>query len=131
MQLIINIDDGKKNSKKKTIDFSCKPIDMIAIYDDGCLGWTRDHRSNEIFLKSQQNYANDLLKARGHLFLNDVLSMLGMPPRKIGQIVGWVYKEGSYVDFGLDSKLNKRFMLGDINVATLEFNVNGEILSKL
>ena len=130
MQLIVNVDDYKGNLKRKTIDISCKSTDMIAIFDDCCFGWTRDHKSNEMFLKMQQTYANDLLKSKGHLFLNDVLSMLGIPKIKIGQIVGWIYKEGSYVDFGLNSKLNERFMLGDINVATLEFNVDGEILSK-
>ena len=83
-----------------------------------------------MFLKVQQNYANERLKTKGHLFLNEVRDMLGLPRTKIGQLVGWVYKDGKYVDFGLNGKLNERFNNGDSNTATLEFNVDGIILDK-
>ena len=63
--------------------------------------------------------------------MNEVYTMFGLPPSKAGQIVGWIKGEGKFVDFGLESKLNERFRNGDINTAVLEFNVDGEILSKL
>lgn len=48
---------------------------------------------NLYFLKHQQDYANDKLRHRGYLFLNEVYDMLGIPRTKTGQVVGWVYDE--------------------------------------
>lgn len=44
-----------------------------------------------MFLRRQQDYANEMLKARGHLFLNEVYDLLDIPRSKAGQVVGWVY----------------------------------------
>ena len=129
-KLIINVIDDEEKTKEKSITINCNSIDMVAVFDNGCYGWTRDYKTNDMFLKVQQNYANERLKTKGHLFLNEVHDMLGLPRTKIGQLVGWVYKDGKYVDFGLNGKLNERFNNGDSNTATLEFNVDGVILDK-
>lgn len=91
---------------------------------------------NRIFLATQQHYANDLLKTKGYLFLNDVYKMLGLPETKAGQIVGWVYNTESpfgdnYVDFGIFDERNKNFINGKSNIALLDFNVDGNILELL
>lgn len=91
---------------------------------------------NRIFLAAQQRYANDLLKTKGYLFLNDVYKMLGLPETKAGQIVGWVYNTESpfgdnYVDFGIFDEHNKNFINGKSNIALLDFNVDGNILELL
>lgn len=65
---------------------------------------------NWLFLRQQQNWANDMLRARGHLFLNEVYSALGLSHRRAGQVLGWVYTEApkgvdptehpNFIDFG-------------------------------
>jgi hypothetical protein len=61
-----------------------------------------------MFLKAQQQFANDRLKAYGRLFLNDVYKDLGIEPTPAGQVVGWVYDPDNpnhigddYIDFGI------------------------------
>lgn len=103
------------------------------VFDEGCVGWTIDSECNMMFLKLQQRYANDLLRAKGHLFLNEVYDMLGMPRSKAGQIVGWVYNPenpigDNYVSFGIYNDRNTDFINGNSNIAYLDFNVDGNIM---
>lgn len=102
-------------------------------FDDGCTGWCKDAEANKIFLIAQEHYANELLRKKGYLFLNDVYDMLGIPETKAGQIVGWIYNEenpvgDNYVDFGLDELRNVDFINGYARVPLLDFNVDGNIL---
>ena len=96
--------------------------------------WEENNEYNIMFLKSQERYANDILRARGHLYLNEVYDMLGLPRSQAGQIVGWVYNEenpvgDNYVDFGLYSdNLNySDFVNGYEPAILLDFNVDGNI----
>ena len=103
-------------------------------FDECCSGWTKDPRSNLMFLKYQERYANERLKAKGYLFLNQVYEMLGIPITEEGQLVGWVYDVDNpigdnYVSFGLDSDVNRDFINGFGNIAILDFNVDGYILN--
>lgn len=110
--------------------------DYARCYDDGCTGWTKDPEANLIFLRRQQDWANDRLKARGYLFLNDVYESLGIPKSKAGQIVGWVYDSknptgDNYVDFGiynLHDEKARDFVNGYERSIWLDFNVDGNIL---
>lgn len=65
--------------------------------------WCHSNSTNHMNLHLWQNWANDLLNARGYLFLNDVYQMLGFDPVKEGQVVGWVKNNprggDNYVDF--------------------------------
>ena len=85
------------------------------------------------FLKKQQCYANDRLKRRGYLFLNDVYDLLDIPNTQMGSIVGWIYNpndESSLVDFDLYNITrdgNRRFINGESNAVLLDFNVTGKI----
>lgn len=94
--------------------------------------WDPSREYNLMHISSQENYANDLLKAHKRLFLNDVYKMLGFPPTKAGQVVGWVYDEehpigDNYVDFGpyKDYLLNSDDC--DNPAILLDFNVDGNI----
>lgn len=104
-------------------------------FDETCAAWHRDPEYNLMFLKSQQSYANDMLKAHGRLFLNEVYRMLGIPETKAGQVVGWVYDPDcpvgdNFVDFGIYDISKERvrdFVNGYEASILLDFNVDGNI----
>ena len=132
---------GKEKTVKKTVNVVDPSTYSVyaRFYDDGCNGWTKNPEDNLYFLKCQENYANDLLKTRGHLFLNEVYHMLGIPRTQAGQIVGWVYDEknpvgDNFVDFGIldlyDEK-KREFVNGYERTILLDFNVDGEIFKIL
>lgn len=130
-------EDGSEKKITKNVE-TCE-IDGYSEYsrffDDGCTGWEKDAEYNLVFLKAQQQYANDLLRSKGHLFLNEVYDMLGIPRSKAGQVVGWIYDPenpigDNYVDFGIYD-VNKRgsrdFVNGYERTILLDFNVDGNI----
>ena len=130
-------EDGTEETVKKTVNVidPTSISDYAVIYDDGCTGWTKDPELNKFFLKSQERYANDRLKAKGHLFLNEVYDMLGVPRTKAGQIVGWIYDEkhpngDNFVDFGMldiNDERKRDFINGYERNIVLDFNVDGPI----
>lgn len=100
--------------------------------------WNNDNEYNLMFIKKIERYANDRLKIKGFLFLNEVYEMLGLPRTKEGQIVGWVYDENNeegdnYVDFGLykDNLSYSDFVNGFENAILLDFNVDGNVWEKM
>lgn len=136
-ETVVN-EDGSTETVKKTVNVvdPTSISDYAVIYDDGCTGWSKDPELNKFFLKSQERYANDRLKAKGHLFLNEVYDMLGVPRTKAGQIVGWVYDEknpngDNFVDFGMFDVHDDRkrdFINGYERSIILDFNVDGPIV---
>lgn len=133
-------EDGTETVVKKTVStidpsiaVDCSPY--AKFFDAASPHWDKDPEYNLMFLKAEQNYANDLLRANGHLFLNDVYKRLGIPTTKAGQVVGWIYDKDNpdddcYVDFGIftsDSQATRNFVNGTENVILLDFNVAGNI----
>lgn len=133
--------DGNETVEKKTISVVDPNMysDYARIFDNGSMGWTKDPEYNLMFLKLQQNQANDRLRAQGYLFLNDVYDMLGIPRTKAGQIVGWIYDEenpvgDNFVDFGIYDIYNEKacdFVNGRERSIVLDFNVDGNILDMI
>lgn len=131
-------EDGKEVVTKSTVEVadpnSYSPYAIV--FDDGNEGWDPDPERSKFFLIQQQNWANERLKSRGHLFLNEVYDMLGARRTKAGAQVGWVYDEtncfgDNYVDFGIfDTARSKArdFVNGYEKVIVLDFNVDGYIL---
>ena len=138
-ETVIDEKTGEEKTVKKTIDVidPNNISEFAVIYDDGCIGWEKDPELNKMFLLRQQNYANDLLKSKGHLFLNEVYDMIGIPRTKAGQVVGWIYDEknpvgDNFVDFGIidiHKERNRAFMNGYEKNVLLDFNVDGNILN--
>lgn len=127
-------ENGKETVVKKTVAVG-QESDYARFFDEACAGWTKDAELNLAFLRQQQNYANELLRSRGHLFLNEVYDMLGIPRTKAGQIVGWIYDEknpvgDNFVDFGIYDLYDERkraFVNGYERSILLDFNVDGNI----
>lgn len=141
VETFVDCENGKTKKEKKKVNVveDTNPLEespYAKFFDEGCAAWEKDPEYNLMFLRAQQNYANDKLRADGFLFLNDVYKMLGIRPTKIGQVFGWVYKEGdpnfhNYVDFGIyetHRTANRDFVNGYEPVILLDFNVDGNIL---
>lgn len=129
---LLGLQNEKPKTKVKVRRNTCTNP-YARVFDETCTGWTRDSELNKYFLLRQQDYANEKLKQQGHLFLNEVYDMLGIPRTRAGQIVGWVYDEehldgDSYVDFGLFKPNNRHFINGRETTVVLDFNVYGNIL---
>ena len=138
-ETVVDEETGKKKTVKSTVSVVDPNTysDYARFFDEYCAGWTKDAEYNLMFLRQQQNYANELLKSRGHLFLNEVYDMLGIDRTKAGNIVGWIYDEkhpfgDNFVDFGiyvLDNEKARDFVNGRERSILLDFNVDGDILS--
>lgn len=138
---VVQNEDGTESTVKKTVDYidPNKYSEFARFFDDGCTGWEKDSELNLMFLRRQQDYANNVLKTRGYLFLNEVYEMLGIPRTKAGQIVGWIYDEkhpigDNFVDFGIYDiykEKNRDFVNGYERTILLDFNVDGNILDMI
>jgi hypothetical protein len=131
-------EDGKKKTVKHTrVDSSEMPSKYARFFDEMCNDWKSNPEYNRAFLHCQQTYANDMLKARGHIFLNEIYDALGIPRTKEGAVVGWVLDGNGdgFVDFGIfDDLTNPRvrdFVNGREYSILLDFNVDGVIFDKI
>jgi hypothetical protein len=61
--------------------------------------WSEDFEVNMLFLRTVQNHMNDKLRARGHVFLNDVYDELGMKRTSHGAIAGWLFRDNVLIGF--------------------------------
>jgi hypothetical protein len=112
------------------------PSGYARFFDETCQDWDKIPEYNLLFLRAKQNYCNDQLRSRGHIFLNEVYDMLGMERSREGSVVGWVLgADGdNYVDFGIYDKNNERkraFVNGLEGAILLDFNVDGLIYDKI
>lgn len=108
------------------------PSPYARFFDECSRNWRKTPEYNLLFLRSQQQWANDRLHAFGHIFLNEVYDALGLERSQAGQAVGWKLDGNGdgYVDFGL-------YVIGDENnraftnllepTVLLDFNVDGPI----
>lgn len=107
------------------------------LFEDGNVNWDVRPEYNVIFLRGMQHRANDRLRAKGHLFLNDVYRDLGFDDTPAGSQVGWLYNgDGDgYVDFGIwdDASMERfhDFLIGREGAIWLDFNVDGPIWDRI
>lgn len=133
----IVVDEDGNETVVKTVIKTGEPSQYAKFFDETCMCWDRNADYNLTFLRLKQAEANDRLKLRGHLYLNEVYDMLGLQRTKAGNIVGWIYDpnnpnhEGdNCVDFGIYDLYdpNKRaFVNGYERSILLDFNVDGNI----
>lgn len=128
----IELEDGTKVKGAKTCAGAVSPYSFI--FDEYSKMWRKGDGDNRDFLMIAEGYFNDLLRANGYVFLNDVLKHLGIDATPEGQIVGWVWNSidgDNHVDFGLYEVYNERFLKGWEPSVMLDFNVDGPILEIL
>lgn len=127
--------DGVKHKaqKKQVLVEDPNGLSVYArFFDESCEQWSKNPEYNLMFLRAQQNYYNDMLKSRGHVFLNEVYDALGIPRTQAGAIVGWVIGENgdNFIDFGVfdgDRPRARDFVNGYERSILLDFNVDGVI----
>lgn len=137
---VVKDEDGKEKKVKKTLNVVNPEgySDYARFFDEGCDGWDENPQYSLMTLNAQQAYCNNLLQARGYLFLNEVYELLGIPKTEAGQVVGWRYDPhdetiDSYVSFGIydaHRQANRDFVNGYEPVIILDFNVDGVIIDK-
>lgn len=142
---VVKDKDGNEKVEKKVVNVvdSENPLNGVSEYakffDEVSTNWSKDPEYNLMFLRRQQDWANEKLKATGYLFLNEVYDMLGIPRTQAGQVVGWIYDKknpngDNYVDFGIydvHSEAKRGFVNGVERSILLDFNVDGVIYDKI
>jgi len=130
-------EDGKKKTVQRARVSPEGHSQYARFFDKLNSQWQSNPEYNRAFLQCQQQFANEKLRMRGHLFLNEVYDALGMERTQAGAVVGWVIsKEGdNFVDFGIfDDITNPRvrdFVNGLEDSILLDFNVDGVIYDKI
>lgn len=128
-------DKGKEKKVKKTVNIanSNTASDYARYFTSNNPYWEDTPEYNELFLRSRENYATDMLRAQGHLTLNEVYKLLGFEETKAGMVVGWVYDtENPIGDNFVDLSIRKVYLpkenSDDVELAyALDFNVDGNI----
>jgi len=106
-------------------------------FDETNVHWSRDPEISYMFLKGVQNHMNDLLRIRGHVFLNEVLDALRMPRSAEGQVTGWIYgndRGDNFIDFGFMSGTEPNTVAFRNKVektVRLNFNVDGVVWDQI
>lgn len=124
--------DGKKVKTKVLVDGEHVGSPYRFVYDQYNDSWTGFHDENLHRVITIQNMYNDLLQARGHIFLRDILLTLGIQDTPASAITGWIYDpdnpdhEGdNFIEF------NIRDYQSEHGYILLDFNVDGTIFDKI
>jgi len=137
--------DGKTKVTTKVVPGALGISPYRFLFDEQSRFFTKQPGGNRDILMMKQSWANEKLRANGHLFLNEVLDLLGLPRTEAGQAVGWVYFDDytrdkrieagkqvgdNYVSFGIfenDAELVESFLDGAERTVWLDMNVDGMI----
>lgn len=131
-------ENGKTKKVKATVDAVANPVEdeYVKYFTRSNPYWDNNQDYVEMFLRSQQNYANDRLRIEKVLTLNDVYESLGFQKTKAGMVVGWTYDENNpngdnFVEF----EVHKVYIPddnGNMDTAyAIDFNVDGNIYNKI
>lgn len=125
---------GKMKKTENTVQaFDTNNISQYArFFDETSTMWSKLPGYNRNFVRVQQSQMNDLLRTRGHVFLNDVYDVLGFERTQAGAVVGWLYNDGgdNFIDFNMyDAERQQvRAFVNEQEVSILlDFNVDGVI----
>lgn len=129
---------GKEKQVKKTIEVADPTVtnEYVKYFTRTNPYWDDTPDYIEMFLRAQQNYANDRLKIEKALTLNDVYDSLGFQKTKAGMVVGWVLDENNEDgDNFIEFHVHKVYIpneYGEEELAyAIDFNVDGNIYNKM
>lgn len=105
------------------------PTRHAKIFDSTNLNWSPTEGYNHLFFRAQQQYLNELLRRRGHVFLNEVYDALGFSRTPSGQLFGWLNLEENSIHF--DIRPHRDAHGERDNEFILEFNVDGIIFEQI
>lgn len=135
---VINEDGTAVTTKDavKTHDKKYSPYEFDFNSHTAPGNWEANSDYNLMFLRNAENYLNDLLNSRGHVFLNEALDALGLKRTREGAVVGWVKGSGGddYVDLGFADYYTDEYCDahdGYLKNIHLNFNVDGVIWNKI
>lgn len=95
---------NEEGGSVKNITINGKDLnDTLYFFEPSNVNWKNSPEYNLNYIRANETFANQLLHARGHVMLNDVLDSLGIDRVKEGFVLGWVLdKDGSnHIDFGV------------------------------
>lgn len=149
-------EDGMTEVKTvKTADPTRLGSPYAVIFDEHSRYWKRDANYNKLILQCYENTANEMLRARGYLYLYEVYELLGYfyePSNDVFDLtaeqaeaarhVGWMLDKNGKPYPGCDGRVkfsvldasNARaydFQRGWDASAVIDFNVDGDILAKM
>jgi hypothetical protein len=130
---------GIKNKEKKGTAY--QEI-YSAVFDQYSDRWRRSWMPEQVweYLKQKEREANDMLRIRKHIFLNEVYDLLGLERTEEGALVGWILTKNnpeSKVDFGMDlipESRKREFLTAQCNEdiwLRLHFNPDGLIYNMI
>lgn len=96
---------------------------MKAVFDERSINWTDNADYNIMYLHAKQNYFTDVLRARGHISLCEILDDTGIAldkPLSLAELYGhfWSYAKGDrFVDLGIPKEY-------DCNTKSFELDIN-------
>lgn len=134
---MITDDKGKEKKVKKNIEVADpNASDYVKYFTRSNPFWEDNPEYIEMFLRSQQNYANDKLRVDKHLTLNKVYDMLGFQENKAGMVVGWIYDPDhpdgdNYVEFDVRKVYLPNEQGGYEEAYAIDFNVDGNIYDRM
>ena len=143
-ETVVDKETGEETVVKKTIKTAQGPFNLSpysVIFDETNDYYEKDASLNRVFLEGRERMANDMLRTKKRVFLNEVYELLGFEPTKAGQVVGWIYDPedpncDSFIDFGMYTDLyentsrgerQRAFMNGYERAIILDFNVQGNV----
>lgn len=133
-EIEVDPETGKEKKVKKNVTVADPNLqsDYAVYFDQNSRNYETNMDYNRMFLKAQQQFANDKLQTRGHIFLNEVLDDLDLPRSPAGQIVGWTADgPDGYVNFRI-LEVERETEDGRHEPALLlDFNVQGDIWSQM
>lgn len=128
---VVTRQDGLKEVVKVTDPNRWSPY--ARVFDEGCSAWEKHAEINRLYVQLQQNYFNNKLQTRGHVFLNEIYDAFGIERSQAGAVVGWVIGDNgdNFIDFGMFEAYNRDFVNGQERSIILDFNVDGVIYDKI